>query len=253
MSAMSNPAAALEDSASPATDEATDPSVLRAERRLRLLEELTEIGMELARALRPSAPADEAAGEDSATETGRGKRRDPADAFGSLSRAIRLTLALEARTDEELRDLKSGIVRVREQEHAKAAERAGHTAHIDRLTRKAEAGYLVANIAEAEIGDGDEWENLCAALEERLEEDAAYEDCDRWPLRETVERLCKDLALSPDWSRWAGEDLSLDDANGRSFFSPFRAPSPIPIVSPCPRPPQAEPRAGRLQPAHALE
>src|ERR1035437_8765028 len=104
MPAMSNPAPAPQDPAS--ADEAPDPSVLRAERRLRLLEELTEIGMELARALRPSAPedgaADEDAGGDPATETGRGKGRDPADAFGSLSRAIRLHLALEARTDEEL-------------------------------------------------------------------------------------------------------------------------------------------------------
>jgi hypothetical protein len=244
MSVMSNPVTAPQDPASSAADEAPDPSVVRAERRLRLLEELTEIGMELARALRPSAPADgaadEVAGGDPATENGRAKGRDPADAFARLSRAVRLTLALEARTDEQLRALKAGVVRVRENEHAKAAERAEHTAHIDRLTRKAEVGYLVANIAEA-------------ALEERLEEDAAYEDCDRWPLRETVERLCKDLALSPDWSRWAGEDLSLDDANGRSFFSPFRAPSPIPILNACPRPPQAEPRAGRLQPAHALE
>jgi hypothetical protein len=35
-----------------------DASVRRAERRLRLLEEMSEIGMELLRALRPSAAAD---------------------------------------------------------------------------------------------------------------------------------------------------------------------------------------------------
>jgi hypothetical protein len=247
---MLNPASAPQDPDSPAADETPDPSVLRAERRLRLLEELTEIGMELTRALRPSAAE---AREDLSDDKAQAKGRDPADAFARLSRAVRLTLALEARTDQELRDLKAGIVRVRENEHAKAAEHAEHAAHIDRLTRKAEVSYLVANIAEAEIGDGDEWENLCAALEERLEEDAAYEDCDKWPLRETVERLCKDLALSPDWSRWAGEDLSLDDANGRSFFSPFRAPSPIPLLNACPRPPQAPAPSPRLQPAHALE
>jgi hypothetical protein len=254
---MSNPAPAPQDPASPAPDEVPDPAVLRAERRLRLLEELTEIGMELARALRPGVSADEpigeAAGGDPATDNVRGRGRDLADALARLSRAVRLTMALEARTDEELRDLKSGIVRVRDQERAKAAERAEHTAHIDHLTRRGRVSYLVASLAEAEIGDEGEFENLCAALEERLEEDAAYEDCDKWPLRETVERLCKDLALTPDWSRWAGEDWSVDDATGRSPFSPFREPSARPILSACPRPPQALVPSGRLQPTHHLE
>src|SRR5471030_1085811 len=216
-------------------EEVPDPSVLRAERRLRLLEELSEIGMEMARALRPGAEA----GEDSPEDKARGKGRDPADAFGSLSRAIRLTLALEARTDEELRDLKAGVVRVRQDERvrtAERAERAEHAAHIDRLIRKGEVSCLVERLAEAEIGDGDQFENLCAALEERLDEDAAYQDLDKWPLRETVERLCKDLALSPDWSGWDHEDWTGDDANGRDFFSPFREPSARPLVTPCPRP-----------------
>jgi hypothetical protein len=46
---------------SAAPEEAPDPSVARAERRLRLLQELSEIGMELARALKPGAEADKAA------------------------------------------------------------------------------------------------------------------------------------------------------------------------------------------------
>jgi hypothetical protein len=201
---MSCPAPAPEDLASFANDEAPDPSVVRAERRLRLLEELTEIGMELARALRPSLPADgaadEAASEGPATEMGRAKGRDPADAFARLSRAVRLTLALEARTDQALRDLKSGIVRVREQERAEAAERAEVAAVHDHLTRQAQVLDLVMSVAEAETEDEGEFENLCEALEERLKEDEAYVDCDKRPLRETVERLCKDLALTPDWS-----------------------------------------------------
>ena len=98
------PPSALEDPATPpAADEASDPSVVRAERRLRLLEELAEIGMELARALRPgalaSATCDPGAGEELMALTGRARGRDPAEAFAPLSRAIRLTLALEARTD----------------------------------------------------------------------------------------------------------------------------------------------------------
>ncbi len=246
---MSEPAPYPQDPASPAADEAPDPCVVRAERRLRLLEELTEIGMELARALRPGAAE---AREDPSDDEARAKGRDPADAFSRLSRAIRLTVALEARTDAELRDLKAGVVSVRDDERAEAAERAEKAAQMARMTRKAEVAYLVANIAQAEIGEGDQWENLCAALDERLDEDEAYENLDRWPLRETVERLCKDLALSPDWSRWNGADLTADDADGRCFFSPFKAPSAIPIVSDCARP-RAEYRHGALQPVHHRE
>jgi len=243
---MTNPAPAPQDPASSATDEAPDPFILRAERRLRLLEELTEIGMALTRALKPEAEARQEPSDDKAQAKG----RDPADAYARLSRAVRLTLALETRTDQQLRDLKAGIIRGREDERAEAAERA---AHVDRSVRRAEVCYLVENLADTEIEDEDEWENFSAALEERLDDDEAYEDLDKWPLRETVERLCKDLGLSPDPSRFAGEDWSVDDANGRSFFSPFRRPSRIPLITPCPRPPLIEPPSGRLQPAHHLE
>jgi histidinol-phosphate/aromatic aminotransferase/cobyric acid decarboxylase-like protein len=76
----------------PAADsEIPDPATARAERRLRLLAELSKIGMELTRAPTPNATASgEAAG-------------DTAKAFARLSRAIRLTQAMEARTDEALR------------------------------------------------------------------------------------------------------------------------------------------------------
>ena len=54
-----------------------DPSVVRAEGRLRLLRELTEIGMKLARGLEPAPVAADG-------ETGRSNGLDPADAFARL-------------------------------------------------------------------------------------------------------------------------------------------------------------------------
>ena len=77
---------------SPANDDAHDPAVAAAEWRLGLLTEMAEIGMELVRALRPGAAADEAPASDKAP----GKVRDPVDAFAPLSRAVRMTLALHA-------------------------------------------------------------------------------------------------------------------------------------------------------------
>jgi hypothetical protein len=94
--------------------EAPDPAVLRAERRLRMLEELSGIGMDLARALHRRAfaaadPQEPAAPDDCETsDRPAGSAGDPSVAFARISRAIRLTLALEARADEALRALRAG-------------------------------------------------------------------------------------------------------------------------------------------------
>ncbi len=241
----------------PPSDDATpDPSVLRAERRLCLLAELAEIGMELARALKPPVPADGAAVEApdgaAATDRGRGKSRDPADAFAGLSRAIRLTLALEARTDEELRDLKSGVVRERADARARTAEDAKAAADNDRAARKARVRELVMTVADAEIEDVCDYDDLSEALDERLTEDEAYCDLNAQPLREIVERLCKDLVLTPDWSRWTGEGWMKDGAPVRPRCSVFNRTSARPVDAEDPEP-EAAPGPGCLQGAHHLE
>ena len=201
---MSNPAP----NESAPVEEAPDPSIARAERRLRLLEELSEIGMELARALKPGAGADEIT-----------PAKDPAAAFAPLSRAIRLTLALEAKTCQELRDLKAGVVRTRKEEPVHAARRLpteNPEASVDaaprpRLSpdqanaRKERVFDLVVDVAMAECGDIEAIDRIYRDLKARLSGDEAYRDCPQRPLRETVERLCKDLKLAPDWSQWDGE------------------------------------------------
>jgi hypothetical protein len=246
---------AQEDPDTPAADNAPDPSVLRAERRLRLLAELAEIGMELARSLRPGALADAAceptADGDTTTETGRGRGRDPAEAFAPLSRAIRLTLALEAKTDAELRDLKAGIVRAREEQRTVAAQRRNIAADEDALAREEKIRDLVIEAAEAEIEDRGAMLELYDALEERLDEDVAYVDRAERPLRDIVERLCGDLALRPDWSLWDGEGWVRTEPPARPRFSPFNQPSARPFGPGTPGAAQAPPQ--RLQPARNLE
>jgi hypothetical protein len=222
-----------------------DASARRAERRLRLLEEMSEIGMELLRGLKPSAAADEAADE----AADRVKGRDPADAFARLSRAIRLTLTLEAKTDTWLWDLRAGIARMREEEQTQAAKQAV----IDSEARTERLRNLVARVAEAEIPDIEDLNRLDEALEERLYEDEAYYDCTERPLRETVERLCKDLDLNPDWSRWGDEGWIVDGPPARPLSSEFHHPSRKPLMVFDHPPPGAEPRPGRLQPARNLE
>jgi hypothetical protein len=205
-----------------APTETPNPAILRAERRLRLLEELAEIGMDLARTLRREAlavadPAESAAPETSATN-------DPAGAFVRLSRAIRLTLALEARTDEALRALRAGVVTERETRRLEAGRRAAADVAARRKTHRERVQSLVMEAAEREIEDGEALFGVFAALEERLEEDEAYQDLERLPWRETVERLCADLQLTPDWSRWEGEGWTPEPPFFRPPASVWRHP-----------------------------
>jgi len=141
--------------------ETLDLSVARAERRLRLLEELAEIGMELARALKPGAEADK-------TTAAEAPGKDPAAVFAPLSRAIRLTLALEARTDQDLRDLKAGVSRARKEARAKAAHDCG--------AREQQVRALVLNVAERECESREAFDELEEALQERMDYDEVYND-----------------------------------------------------------------------------
>jgi hypothetical protein len=206
----------------PATDETSDLLVVLAERRLRLLQELTEIGMKLAREL-GSGETPEAPTNDKAPA----KVSDPAAAFAPLSRAIRLTLALEARTGEEIRDLKAGVVRMREARRVVDAEEA-RKAHA---AREWQVPAQVMSVIEAQCESPEEIEILATAMNERLEEDEAYLFYQYRPLRETVERLCKDLGLNPDWDSWGADGWIDEDLPSRSRFSPFNTPSSTPILN----------------------
>jgi hypothetical protein len=220
-----------------AADAALEASVRRAERRLRLLEEVSDITMELLRALRPGAVAAAAPAGDPG--------RDPAESCARLSRAIRLTFVLEAKTDQELRDLKAGVVRERQEERKRARKRADKEAEA----REERVEELVVKVIEAEAENGETYCILREALEERLEWDAAYRNCGRRPLEETVARLCHDLDLSFDRDRWNGEGWIDDGPPARPRCSDFHNPSPSPLLNV-----NLEPLAGRPQPAaHALE
>jgi hypothetical protein len=70
------------------------------------------------------------------------------------------------------------------------------------------------------------------ALVERLDEGEDYRDLLERPLREIVERLCRDLDLSPDWSQWRDDGWAPGYSPDRFRFSPFNRPSRRPLLSP---------------------
>jgi hypothetical protein len=222
-----------------ASAEAPDPAILRAERRLRMLDELAQIGMNLARALErqalaaadPAEPTAQGAAEASADRapTPITPAGDPSVAFARISRAIRLTLALEARTDEALRALRAGVAAEVKARRVADCNRAAAQASARREARHEAVERLVTEAAEREIEDEEALNDVLEALEERLHEDEAYLDLEQAPLRETVERLCADLQLTPDWSQWEGEGWTPAPPFSRPKTSIWARPSRMPL------------------------
>ena len=212
--------------ASAAVDEADllAASVARVEHRLRLLDELAEMAMKMARRVTEEA----AKAADAAAST------YAADDLAKLSRALRLTLDLAGRLEESLRALRAGEATVR------AAHRQIRAANDNRAAiERSEAGEVrvreqVAMAIAREAESESESCEFLDALEERLADDITYVFVGDTPLRETVERLCKDLGLSPDWSGWTEDGWPVTPSDSfppREPWSPFSRPSRRPVLT----------------------
>jgi hypothetical protein len=216
-----------------------DPAVQRAEWRLRLLEEMAEICMDLARtvhrqALAPADSAEPAATDAAEPPATRARAAspstpDPSEAIARISRALRLTLTLHSRTDEALGALRAGIAADCEARRVVASCRETADAALRRQRRRDTVENLVFEAAEREIDDEEAMSDVLEALDERLDEDEAYADLEQSRLRETVERLCADLELTPDWSLWEGEGWGPKPPFSRSRFSIWARPSRRPL------------------------
>ncbi len=226
------------------TESGADPRIARAEQRLAMLRELSEIGMAMTRRLARrvlEAPDDDAADPGPAEAAGAkaaskaaptaapGPRLDSADSFAKISRAVRLTLAFEAKTDEQLADLRAGG-----KDRAAKGRRRGVAANDDRddgyydngdddfdeydddgpmlppakdypSPRRNVIRDRVHDAINAEVTDVYRAHEVLDDLYERLTEGERYDAIVNLPLREAVEAICEDLDLHPDWSRWTGE------------------------------------------------
>jgi len=195
-----------------------DPMIEVAKRHLRLLAEVAELAMEAARAssalvvATAQAAAKMVAEVDGAWACATDKTyavrasREAADAFTRITRALRLTLTLETAAAERLRDLRAGIVPVRQDGGESGAARPG--AMLDTL-REAARERVADAIAEAAADDGDidAAVDLARDLRERTESDRFGPLLTR-PLIEVVGLICADIGVTPDWSRWTGEGVT---------------------------------------------
>ena len=205
-------------------------AVGRARLRLERVQEITAVGMTLLRDLGERvAAAGVAPAAAKSNEEGAAPPADTAGDFAKISRALRLTLDLEARFDEGLRALQAGeavALKTRRESHARRdadAEEKRRQAREDKVT--SQVSIAIARESESEA----EEEELHGALEERLCEDEANADLTDRPLREVVGQLCADIGLTVDWTDWHENGWPEPPRSGpgaRDRWSPFRTASP---------------------------
>lgn len=180
-------------------------------RQLAVLGRLAEAGLNIALAVERQAMAAEAAVEGAAAE-GVASGAAPADvalAYGRVARAVRLTVALQARLVKDLQALDEGAARQR----IRDAAEAGRDRQTAEAARKARVERIVERLIRAEASDEAEGDRLADEAFERLEHDDIYGDLSARPVSEIIALVCGDLGLSPDWSRlaeeaWAQEELA---------------------------------------------
>ena len=178
----------------------------KIDRQDRILAQLSELGLALAQKLQAQALA-----ADDVSET-----CELSLAFQRTSRAVRQTLALEAKLD---RDRQSA-----EREDRDIAKRAeGFRA----ARRKAQVKLAVERCVWSEA-DGDEAENLLADLDDLLELDAlsnAFSSED--PVEARVARICAELGVTPALSSSPLGGGGGEAAGGGFHSNPSEPPHPL--------------------------
>jgi len=250
-------------------EDVPNPAIAGTEKRRKKLEELSDIGMEMARALqvevrlegqayslkmsRAEGPA-QAQAVRAAVPT---KARDNAGAFARISKAIRLTIAMEARTEQELAALIAGEPAAREARRAERIRRADAEKKVRHDAGVAKVRKIVREIAETESESLTEYENLTEALDERLEHDEAYAALEDTALDYVVGTICKDLGIDPKRHVWSGPGVPPRPPLARPKFSVFttpgREPRLAPRIAPLDDPVEPPLAANDPEPAHPGE
>jgi hypothetical protein len=168
----------------------------RTEQRLAMLRELSEIGMRLARGVERQAETPETASGDLGL------------AFSRIARAVRQTLALEARLEGEREACVQEERAMRDQQLARAARSS--VERRSKLVRRA-VGQAIESDAEE-----NDFEQLFDDLDERLGDREDDDDFLDRPVSELVARICKDLGVAVDWSLWEDEGWALAEAAARA-------------------------------------
>jgi hypothetical protein len=162
---------------------------------MRLAEEIAERAAQVPRAADPTEPAPE-------------PRHDPGRAFAAVSRAVRFSLALEAKIDQQILALRRGDAAAAPGVDPDPDDTLPWDLELQSNSFEKRRNRISACLWDAideGMTDPVAADDLCFAVQERLMEGEVYDEHLFRPLRESVEAICKDLGLKPDWSRWDDE------------------------------------------------
>jgi len=213
------------------------------ERQLWVLGRLAEAGLNVALAIerQAMAAADAGAGDPEAAPAGRVVEGDIALAYSRAARAVRLTVALQAKLIKDLQALDEGLARKRRGDQVNASR----ALEASQAARKARVERIVERVIQAETFDEGEVDRLTEAAYERLDHDEIYGDLLARPVSEIITLVCRDLGLSPDWSRLAEEAWAQEEIESGVAGSPWTTlkwvdPPGVPATAePAPTEPQA--------------
>jgi hypothetical protein len=186
----------------PSSDAAPDWARPFLDRQLALLGALAESGLEIAVALERQAVGK--AGDSAPVTSG-----DISLAFARVSRAVRQTVALQARLIADRQAFEAGAVSTRVQA-AKDRELRGIWAKPKQIER---AKRMLWRIAAEDTPDDLETAELIAnEAAEQLKDEDLYGDILTRPFSEIIAEICLDLGLSPNWADlieepWAQQEI----------------------------------------------
>ncbi len=199
-------------------------SEARATRQMRMLQELAEIGMQLARAVgRQVAERTQEDPGGADTDLAADLAADLALVFSRISRAVRQTIALEARLDREL-------LQAQKAENAAMAEQARAAERALARRRKHAVREAVQEALDAEAC-GPELEALLADLDERLEDADDDPDFAELAIGQLVARICRQLGVVPDPSLWEDEGGAVHAGSPEPFRSQAGAEDEAPATN----------------------
>jgi hypothetical protein len=186
-----------------------------SDRKLAILSELAEAGLEIALALKDRIV------ETAALEPDAGNAKACADltrAFDRTSRAVRLSIALR---DKLLKD-------------AAAVPAKPDPAHETRNQRAERVRRIVRRVVKAEFKHGPLLDALDRHVSERLYDTDITGDLSNRSIGELVARICADLGLMPRWRDFAEEAWAQAEIAERPPGSPYAAWPDLPPDEPDP-------------------
>ena len=177
------------DIGTPETVEAA-AAIARGERHLRMLAELAEIALNLARSLGELALAriEEVKSTDAVLAPG----EDPAAAFSKISQTLRRTIDLEARLADQVNTRRAGLATARSARRTSLDE--AHKTAVDAAIDDALSDAFYDAYPET---DDCEPQEILEAAERFRSEYNEFRDYLRCPVGETVARFCEILNLDP--------------------------------------------------------